>query len=458
MIIKGFGRTSSPDSMAVSAITQAPNFTIPSKSVGFECPFWAFGSEKSASYMTNKGNTVFPRDTVGAAPQNKFATVYASDSNGFDFSNNQGAYNAGFNFAYSYKTIVLDFENQYGDYNNPTNVEIIGNFIKGARDNGAKVGEYLYRIWSDIPVWHNQARAQLTNPVLGGISTKQVASLNTTLGALYNLYTAYGYGTMVVTGRQAHDPRAAMYNYIHGFLVHQKMRQTGLISQQTTSIGYLWGASDTFSAGIPNFWHRIPLNSPYDGNIRVLNRSEESLKIMKGYAIWGLVFGDGFWYWNGHGVTSDTKNDVIDILQSGFPGGEMAYDGTSTLNMPNPRRIYPYLDGLSMDSCFEGAHEFSLISSVVQGGTRTDPNYSFARSGGSWQSVTINQNGTSIVDAYDNQLPILSKIVKNSDLVFVVQDPSCTEGKVTKIKVAHGNKSYFLTANCDEPKIYKFAI
>lgn len=414
MIVKGFGRTSSPQNMAVSAITQAPNFSLSSKKVGFEAPFWADGSEKNASYMTAKGNTIFARGISGALASQKFATVYNSDSQGFDFSSNTGAYNAGFGFATNYKIIVLDFENQYGDYNNATNVERIGNFIKGARDNGAAVGEFLYgmKIWNDKSVWSSGARTQLTNPSISGIGTKYVPSLNTTLGQLYNLHTKIGYGTIVVTGRQEHDPRAAIYNYLYEFLVFQKMKQNGLLNHVETSLGYLWGASDTFGAGIPNFWHRINLDSPYNGAIRILNRSEESLKVMKGYAIWSLVYGDGFWYWNGQGTISDTKNDVIDILQSGFPNGEMEYTGNSTLNQPNPRRIYPYLDGLSMDLCFEAAHEVSFIETVLQGGTKTQPNYSFARGAGSWQTVTVNQDGTGIVDAYENELPIYSRLSK----------------------------------------------
>lgn len=458
MIVRPFISTSSPNNMAVSAITQAPNFSVPSKKIGFENPFWAQGSEKNAAYMTAKGNTIFARGISGASPSQKFATVYNSDSQGFDFSTNQGAYNAGFGFATNYKTIVLDFENQYGDYNNTTNVERIGNFIKGARDNGAKVGEFLYgmRIWNDKSVWSSGARGQLTSPVLSGIGTKSVPSLNTTLGQLYNLHTKIGYGTIAVTGRQEHDPRAAIYNYIYEFLVFRKLKENGLLNHVDTSLGYLWGVSDTFGAGIPNFWHTIPLDSPYNGSIRILNRSEESLKVTKGYGIWACFFGDGFWYWNGQGVISDTKNDVADILQSGFPPGEMEYTGSSSLVMPNPRRIYPFMDGFSMEVCFEAAHEVQQVETVLQSGTKSLISYSFARNNGSFQDVTVGVTG--IVDMYEQSLPILAKAVSSNELVFVLQDPGASEGVITKVKATHGAKTYFLTANSDEPKVYKFTI
>lgn len=458
MIVRTFLNTSSPKKMTVSAITEAPNFGV-SRKAGFENPFWAQGSEKNAGYMNGKGNTVFSRTVSGASDSQKFATVYASDTSGFDFSSNSGAYNSGFNFASNYKTLVLDFENEYGDYDDITNVERVGNFIKGARDNGAKVGEFLQgmRIWNDKLVWSSGARTQLTNPVISGIGTKPVPSLNTTLGQLYNLHTKIGYGTIVVQGRQEHDPRAAIYNYIYEFLVFQKMKANGLLNHVDTSMGYLWGASDTFGSGIPNFWHNIPLDPPYNGDIRILNRSEENLKIMKGYALWALLLSNGFWYWNGQGTVSDTKNDVTDILQSGFPSGEMEYTGTSSLVLPSPRRIYPFMDGLSMNVCFEALYEFSQVESIVLNGTRSQPDFEFKRGdGGSFQPVSIASNGTGIVDAYEDELPIVFKWVSGSQVLYVLQDPSCNEGKITKVRVAHGGKTYFLAVNSDEPKIFKF--
>lgn len=462
MIVRGYNRTSSPNNMSVSALSQSPNFST-AKSFGFECGFFHQGEVKSAAQLSAKGNTIFSRGAATSAA-NKFATVMNSDSQSFDFSTNQGAYNAGFGFANVAKTLVLDFENQYGDYNVQDNVERIGNFIKGARDNGAKVGEFLYgmQIWNDKRVWDGSAaRAQYTNPAISGIGTKTVNSLNTTLGQLYNLHTKIGYGTIAVTGRRNHDPRAAIYEFIHDFRVFKSLKTAGLLNHVNTSISYLWGASDTFGAGIPNFWHRIGLESPYNGDIRILNRSEESLKIMKGYAIWSMIEGNGLWYWDSLIPSSDTKNDVIDILYSGFPNGEMQYTGSSSLpgSRPDPVRTYPYLDGLSKDVIWEGVHEFSIVENAIIGGTKSEPNYSFKRgNSGGFTAVTVAQNGTAIVDAYEQELPVVCEIVNGSNLVFVVQDPACEEGVISKIKVSHAGKSYFLSANADEPKIYKFTI
>lgn len=461
MIIRGYTRTSSPKNMAVSALTQAPSFSL-QKKFGFECGFAFGGSLRSSSDLAAKGNTIFTRSSSGALAANKLATAMASDN--FDFSSNSSAYNAGQSFGNQFKTIVLDFENQYGNYNDSTNVDRVGNFIKGAVDAGAKVGEFLYGmlIWNDKHVWDgNAAKSQYTSPVISGIGTKTVNSLGTTLGQLYNLHSKIGYGTIMIQGRQNHDPRAAIYEYIHQFRVFKKQKAAGLLNHVNDSIGYLWGVSDTFGAGIPNFWHKIPLESPYNGAIRILNRSEESLKIMKGYTIWGMLEADGIWYWDAQIATSDAKNDVIDILYSGFPAGEMQYTGSSSLpaSRPSPQRTYPYCDGLSKDNVWQGGHEFSLVQNVVIGGTITEPNYSYKRgNAGSFTAVTIPTNGTGIVEAYENERPILAKIVNGSSLVFVVQDPAATEGTITKIRVTHGSKSYFLAANADEPKIYKFQL
>lgn len=464
MIIRGFDRTSSPANMGVSALAQAPNFTLSTKKFGFECGFYANNEEKTAAQLQAKGNTIFTRGSIGASPANKFATVYNSDSQGFDFSNNTGAYNAGFGFANSYKTIMLDFENQYGDYNNPTNVDRIGNFIKGAVDNGAKVGEFLYGmlIWNDKHVWNGQAaKNQYINPTISGIGTKYVNSLGKTLGELYNLHSKIGYGTIVIQGRQNHDPRAAVYEFIHQFRVFKRQKQAGLLPHVNESLAYVWGPSDTFGAGIPNFWHRINLEAPLNGSIRILNRSEESLKIMKSYAIWSMIEGDGIWYWDAQILSSTTKNDVIDILYSGFPNGEMQYTGNSSLpgSRPTPTRTYPYLDGLSKDIIWQGAHEFSQIESIVTGGTKSEPSYLFKRgSAANFTTVTPVSGGSEIVEAYEQERPIVTKIVNGANLVFVAQDPAAIEGKITKVKVSHNGKSYFLSLNADEPRIYKFTI
>lgn len=462
MIVKGYNKTSSPGNMSVSALSQAPNFTT-AKIFGFECGFYHQGEVKTAGQLAAKGNTIFTRN-ASITNSSKFATVMNSDSQSFDFSTNEGAYSAGYGFANVAKTIVLDFENEYGDYNNSTNVDRIGNFIKGARDNGAKVGEFLYgmQIWNDKHVWAgSQARAQYTNPAISGIGTKTVNSLSTTLGSLYNLHTKIGYGTIAVTGRQNHDPRAAIYDFIHEFRVFKKQKAVNLLPHVDMSLAYLWGGSDTFGAGIPNFWHRIALEAPYNGDISILNRAEESLKIMRGYAIWAMLESNGLWYWDSMIPSSDTKNDVIDILYSGFPNGEMNYSGSSSLpgGRPSPVRTYPYLDGLSKDEIWNASYEMSLIESVLLGGTKTEPNYSFKRGdSGSFTAVTIPGNGTGIVDAYEQELPIVAKIVNGSNLVFVVQDPACVEGTISKIRVIHNSKSYFLSANADEPKIYKFTV
>jgi len=161
--------------MAVSALTQAPSFSL-QKKFGFECGFALGGSLRSSADLAAKGNTIFTRSSSAAAA-NKLATAMASDN--FDFSSNSSAYNAGQSFGSQFKTIMLDFENQYGNYNDSTNVDRVGNFIKGAVDAGAKVGEFLYGmlIWNDKHVWAGgAARLQYTSPTISGIGTKTVNS------------------------------------------------------------------------------------------------------------------------------------------------------------------------------------------------------------------------------------------------------------------------------------------
>lgn len=458
MIIRGFNRTSSPANMAVSAL-DGPGFTLTNTKFGYECGFYKSGASLTQSQLATKGCTLFPGH-IGTTQASKLNTIDNSETP--DFSSNTSAYNAGVNFASISKYIVLDMENQYGDYNNSTNLDRIGNFIKGATDSGALVGEFLYDIWNDKHVWSSNAKSQYTSPTISGIGTKNVPSLGVTLGSLYNLHLVTGYGTISVQGNQRHDPRAAIYDYIHLFRVNKKQKAVGLINHvNTASLGYLWGPSDPYGAGIPNFRHRVYMDAPYGGYTWILNRSEEDLRIMKGYAIWAAIEGHGAWYWDAQVLTSDNRNDVVDIIYSGFPSNECGTVGASNLpgSRPSPARTYPYLDGLSKDYIWEGMSEFATVETNIQNGTKSDPTFQYKRNNATnYTTVTPVTNGSYIVDAYEQGWPIVCKIVDGNTVVFVLQDPTAKHGEVTKVKVTHDTKSWLLTATSGDPKIYKFTI
>lgn len=459
MNIQGFRRTSSPENMAVSAFSQCPDFTFSRKKFGFESGFYLEGAKVNKAGMAAKGSTLFKTGTEGAGAYETFLTVTESYV-GSSFDSNAGAYALGEALAVDHKYMFLDFEGIWGDLDDFTTRQRVGHMLKGAKDGGAFVGEFLYDVWNSHFVFSSGARSQLTAPVVNGVSAHNVEEMdNTPMAQLYGLTKAIGYGSNYVNTRQNMDPRIAIYNYVYKMRVHEAQKQAGLVPADSHPFGYLWGGCDSFNAGKPPFRQRIYLDAPYSGYIWINNHSEESLKIMKGFAIWAFVESIGAWYWNPQILSSDNKNDVIDILYSGFMLDQRGYVGSASLPgyRPDPPRSYPFLDGLSTDVVFQAAHEISQIESVLNGGTKTEPDYSFKRgNSGSFQSVSVATDGTGIVDACEDQLPILVKIVNGSSLVFVVQDPGANEGQITKIKAVHGEKSYFLSANADEPKIYRF--
>lgn len=461
MIIRPFNRTSSPANMAVSALGQSPDFTFTTKKFGFESGFYKDGATVTKAQLAAKGNTLFKTGTAGATTAEKFLTVTESYV-GSAFDSNQGAYNLGSGLAQSHKYMFLDFEGIWGNLNDYTTRQRVGYFLQGAKDNGALVGEFLYDVWNSTFVFSANAKAQITSPVINGIASHNVEQMNNTpMAQLYGLTKAIGYGSNYVNSRQNMDPRIAVYNYVYKMRVHQAQKTAGLVPANSYPIGFLWGGCDSFNAGKPPFRQRIYLEAPYNGYIWIDNHSEESLKIMKGFAMWAFIESIGAWYWNPQILSSDTKNDVIDILYSGFMVNGRGYVGSSNLpgSRPEPARTYPYLDGLSSEVVWQAAHEISQIESILVGGTKSEPNYAFKRgNAGSFTNVTVAQDGTGIVDAYAVELPIVCKIVNGSNLLYIIQDPGAKEKEISKIKVVHNNKSYLLSANADEPRIYKFTI
>jgi len=76
-----------------------------------------------------------------------------------------------------------------------------------------------------------------------------------------------------------------------------------------------------------------------------------------------------------------------------------------------------------MENQFTGAHKVSQITSILNGGTKTDSPYSYKRPTGSWIAVTKPINGYGIVHDYQDTRPIVTKVVKNNQVAFVCTDP-----------------------------------
>lgn len=453
MIIQGFGRTSSPKNMSVSALKVANSFSIKTKIFGFETGSYLAGSFASVTQLRSKGHNIFPD---GNAPSSeKFLTVTANIVDGH-FGSNTSAYNLGLGLAAESKFLICDFENEYGNYANLTNLERVAHFIKGAKDGGARVGEFLHRVFNDVAVWDNAAKTQITNPVMSGLGTNNVAAMNRTMGSLYGFNIVLGYGVNYVTGRRDFDPRATIYDYVYKLRVHKAMIKNGIVPADCISVGFLWGGCDGFNSGKPMVKHRVYLDAPYGGYLNIDNYDEESQKTIKGYALWAFVEAEGAIYWGPKIASSDTKNDVIDILYSSYP--HCSSHGTSGLpgSRPNPIRMYPYLDGLSQDATYESAYEFAQIEDMLDGGQKSDPDFSFRRGNGFFEAVVKPADGTGIVDDYSLERPIVAKIVKGNKVLFVVQDPAAAQGKTTKIKVSHANKTWLISLNADDPKISQF--
>jgi hypothetical protein len=453
MIIPGFGLSSGPEDMSVSGIKKA-DFTLNKKYFGFENGFTQNGSILSESQLAAKGQNLFAESSDASK---KLLTV-TGDVMLNRFDTNQSAYNIGRELAAGNKLMVCDFENRFGDYGDPETLERVGNFLKGAKDGGARVGEFLYAVWNDVNVWNQSARTQLLQPVVSGIGTKIVPSLGMTLGQLYGFNRAINYGVNYVTGRQGFDPRSSVYNFVYKQRVHAAQRKAGLMTADCISIGYLWGGCDSFQTGKPPIRHRIYLEAPYSGYVSIFAHNEESLKITKGAAMWSFIEGEGAWYWNPRIRVSETKNDVVDILYSGYPHCDYIGDSHLPASRPDPIRSYPYLDGLSQDVTYEAASEIVRIEDILDGGEKTDADFSYKIPGGEYINVTKPADGTGIVEDYERERPLAVKIVKGKKVVFALQHPAATEGSITKMKLSHQNKTWFVALNGDEPKLCQFTL
>lgn len=461
MIIRPYNSTTTPSNMAISAFDQCPNFSISTRKFGHESGFWKNNAQVTKAQLSAKGNNLFKTGTAGATPNEKFLTVTESYVEG-QFNNNQDAYNCGFGLASNHKYMFLDFEGIWGNLADYTTRQRTGHFLKGAQDNGALVGEFLYDVWNSSFVYSPNARNQLINPTNTGISNKVVEELNNTpMGLLYGLTKAIGYGSNYVNTFGNLDPRTAIYNFVYKMRVHAAQKAAGIVPANSNPIGFLWGGCDSFNTGKPPFRQRIYLEEPLNGHIWINNHGEESLKIMKGFTMWALFESLGVWYWNPQILSSDKRNDVIDILYSGFNINERGYDGSSQLpsSRPEPPRTYPFLDGLSNEAVWQMAYEFSQIEYFLDGGIKYDANFSFKRDNATnYTAIVKPTDRTSICDANDNRTPIVNKIVKGSEVLFIVQDPGANEGQITKIKASQFGKTFFMAASSDEPKLYKFSV
>ena len=410
MITQSFGRDSSPANMIVSGINKCPSFTLKHKSFGFENGFYANGAVVDNTQLAAKGFNLFAEN----APRENILLVATSNMIEGHFGTNESAYNRGLSIGQSSAYVVCDFENEYGNYDNPTNLDRVGHFLKGVKDAGALAGEFLYAVWNGINVWSSEAKSQLTHPAIRGIGDKTVPSLGIKLGDLYSFHKVIGYGTNYTTGRQNFDPRTSIYNYIYKFKVDHQLIKSGLVNKNCVSIGFLWGGCDGFGAGKPTVRHRVYLQAPLDGFVKIDSYDEESLNTMKGFGHWGSALGKGVYYWDSRIKSSDKINDVIDIMYSGYP--HRSYHGTGNLpgGRPNPVRHYSFIDGLSQDSVYEAAYEISQVEDLLIDSVMADADFDFKRGAGSFQPVIQPVDGTGIVDAYEKELPFVVKFSKGS--------------------------------------------
>ena len=448
MKIASFWRTSSPENMAVSAMKKMPDVALKSKLFGFECGFYENGSLMTDSQLQKKGHNLFRKGGKTTSLLTCTGDIVENH-----FGSNESAYNLGKSLGQAHQYIVLDLENQWGNYDDPTTLDRVGHLLKGMKEEGALVGDFLYAVFSRNMVWDNDAKAQLQNPSINGVGTKIVPSLGVPLSSLYGLHKMIGYGNAYWTGKANHDPRYAIYNYIYQLRVNRKLRTQGKIPANTPSIGYLWGGCDSFNTGKPLINHRIYVDGGY---VNIQHSNEEAASIMKGYAIWGMVEGDGVYYWTSTSM-SDNRNDVIDILYSGFPHCSSTGNIALPPSRPEPVRIYPYQDGLSADAIHEGVYEVSFIQDSLEQGQFEDANYAFKREGDTnFQSVMRNNDDTAIVEDYLQARPVVLKIVDKKSVFFVIQDPVASQNAQTKIKLSHAKKTWFAATNADEPQILKF--
>ena len=469
MNISSYTSNSSAGNMIADVFNSAPNFSLTTKKLGFEIPFYRQGlgivnaatrATKGVSLFSNSDSTIYERANTMYDPEATSA-----------FTSDGAAYNYGASQAFSFKYIFGDFEGNYGDVNNSTTRDRVANFGKGMKDNGSYFGQWVdaMHYFTGVQVWDAGAASFYSTPSVSGIGNQPV-SLGGNLHDYINMNIVIGYGVDLNRGGTAFDPESSLYNYIHRFRAIKRLKEVGLVPHVQKQIGYLAGYCDGFGANVPLFRHRIYLNSPYNPGSYIYHDylSEESLATMESYAIYGMLEGDGVWYWKAPGIAmSDDKNDSIDILYSGFPLSLCGFSGSPSPptpfgvgfgNRPSPVRSYNYVDGLSVEEVFKGAHIFSQIESIVNGGVKIDADYSYKRGSGSWSSVSKPLDGSGIVADFQGGRPIVTKVVNGNNLLVICTDPRANDYTTTKIKVNHGGKQWVFSLQDRRTKIFKLSI
>lgn len=467
MRIQSYNSQAGPKNMIPDVFNSAPNFTLGAgKLLGFEVPFYVNGSILNSTARGNKGITLFSNsDTSSLLRAN---TMYADESESH-FGSDSSAYDYGVNRAAAFKYVFGDYEGLYGNVNDPTTRNRVANFGKGMMDGGSYYGQWVdgMEYFTGIQVWDTNAIAFYNTPAVSGIGNQGV-SIGGKLHDYLNLNIVIGYGVDVSRDYKRLDPEAALYNYIHRFRALNRLKQANLVTHVQKQIGFLAGYCDNFGNNIPTFHQRTFLDSPYNPGsyVWIDYLSEESLAQMESYAIWGILEGDGIWYWKAPGIAlSDKRNDSVDILYSGFPLSLCGFSGSPSPptpfgfesgNRPVPNRYYSVVDGLSVEEQFKGAHKISQITEVLNGGTQTDSPYSYKRPVGSWTTVTKPVNGYGIVEDYSNKRPIVKKVVKGNIATFIVTDPGAANYSQTKIKLAHGGKQWLVAMQDQRTEIFSF--
>lgn len=470
MNVNSYISNSTPNNMIADVFNSAPNFTLSTKKLGFEIPFYRTGlGIVSAATRANKGVSLL--SSSDSSIYERGYTMYDPEAV-TNFTTNTDAYNYGVAIAPSFKYIFGDYEGVYGDANNATTRDRIANFAKGIKDAGSYFGQWVGAMdyFTNIQVWSAGANTFYNTPTMSGIGNQSVASLGGILNDQLTMNIVIGYGLDLSRNNANFDPEAGLYNYIHRFRAIKKMKEAGLIPQVQKQIGYLAGYCDNFGNTVPTFRQRIYLDSPYNTGSYIYQDylSEESLATMESYALYGMLEGDGVWYWKAPGIAmSDAKNDSVDILYSGFPLTFCGFVGSPSPptpfgaghgNRPSPNRSYNYIDGLSVEEVFKSAHIFSQVESVVNGGTKIDADYSYKRGAGSWTSVTKPLNGSGIVADYQAGRPIVTKIVNGNNILFVCTDPKADDLTTTKIKVNHAGQQWVFSMQDRRTKIFKTII
>lgn len=469
MNISPYISNSSPNNMIADVFNSAPNFTLINKKLGFEVPFYRQGMGiVNETTRVNKGVSLFSNSD--SSVYERGYTMYDSEAV-INFSSDIAAYNYGVAQAANFKYIYGDYEGAYGDVNSLVTRNRVANFAKGVMDGGSYFGQWVgaMEYFTNVQVWDGGATSFYTNPSLSGIGNQGV-SAGGNLHDHINMNIVIGYGVDLSRNGANFDPTSSLYNYIHRFRAINKLKAAGLIPQMQKQIGYLAGYCDNFGSNIPTFNHRIYLNTPYNAGSFIYHSylSEESLATMESYAIYGMLEGDGIWYWKSPGIAmSDNKNDSIDILYSGFSLSLCGFVGSPSPptpfgeghgNRPNPIRSYNYVDGLSVEEVFKSAHVFSQIQSVVIGGSKIDADYSYKRGNGAWINVSKPSNGSGIVADYQAGRPIVTKIINGNDIVFVCTDPRADNNTTTKIKINHAGNQWAFSLQDRRTKVFKTII